>query len=297
MKQIEARKLILHALYHDNWLVRQLVLKGGNALSMIYNVGNRTSLDLDFSISDDFADYKKASKRIETALVKTFKKQNIRVFDFSFKPKPKQTNYEWWGGYRAEFKLISEEVARKLNNDIKRLRVQSLPIDAGSQKRKFSIEISKFEYIENYKKLKYDGMNILVYSPLLLAIEKLRALFQQHPDYIYISNNAKRSRSKDLYDIWTICDYYTIKLSGHLDIVQEVFKAKQVSLELLNDLEAMRDLHRASWEDVELSVGMEIQDFDFYFIFKIFIFPMEKKFSMICQIALIPLNNLNKNYI
>ncbi len=161
--------------------------------------------------------------------------------------------------------MISEEVARKLNNDIKRLRVQSLPIDAGSQKRKFSIEISKFEYIENYKKLKYDGMNILVYSPLLLAIEKLRALFQQHPDYIYISNNAKRSRSKDLYDIWTICDYYTIKLSGHLDIVQEVFKAKQVSLELLNDLEAMRDLHRASWEDVELSVGMEIQDFDFYF--------------------------------
>ena len=55
MTQIEARKLILKALYQDDWLYSQLVLKGGNALAMIYRVGTRTTLDLDFSIRDDFS--------------------------------------------------------------------------------------------------------------------------------------------------------------------------------------------------------------------------------------------------
>ena len=162
MTQIETRRLILHALYSDDWLYSQLVLKGGNALSMIYRVGMRTSLDLDFSIRDDFNDTEEVSNRIERALIKTFSENRIHVFDFSFSAKPKKAKNYWWGGYCAEFKLISEDLAKKLNYEIDHLRRQSLQVDPGSQKRKYTIEISKFEYINGYKIEEYDGIKILV---------------------------------------------------------------------------------------------------------------------------------------
>jgi predicted nucleotidyltransferase component of viral defense system len=263
----EARKLILFALYRDDWLYNQLVLKGGNALSMIYKVGMRTSLDLDFSISGDFTDIKEISDRIEKALKRTFSEQKLVVFDFSFNPKPKDTKTDWWGGYQAEFKLISEDNAEKLDYNIDQLRRQSFPVDAGSQRRKYTIEISKYEYIDGSQIKKYEGVDILVYSPLLLAVEKLRALLQQHPGYRQISTDAKRSRAGDLYDIWAICDYFVIDLAAHLEVVQAVFNAKKVSMELLGDFEALRSLHLASWSDVELSVSEEIESFDFYFEF------------------------------
>lgn len=265
MTHIENRKLILHALYSDNWLYNQLILKGGNALSMIYKIGKRTSLDLDFSIQNDFTDIKEVSKRIEKVLFKTFSKHRIYLFDFSFYPKPKKTTNYWWGGYCAEFKLISKDLAEKLEYKIDYLRRQSFQVDPGSQKIKYSIEISKFEYIDGFNTKEFEGMRILVYSPLLLAAEKLRALLQQHSSYSQITANVKRSRSRDLYDIWVICEYFAINLGAHLEVVQAVFNAKRVDMKLLNDLDSVKDLHYASWSDVELSVAEEIEDFNFYF--------------------------------
>ena len=267
MTYIENRKLILHALYNDDWLYNQLVLKGGNALSMIYQIGKRTSLDLDFSIQNDFTNIKKVSNRIEKALIKTFSKNGIHVFDFSFNPKPKKVTNYWWGGYCAEFKLIAKNLAEKLEYKIDSLRRQSFQVDPGSQKRKYSIEISKFEYIDGFNTKEFEGMRILVYSPLLLAVEKLRALLQQHPNYSQISVNIKRSRSRDLYDIWTICEHFVINLGAHLEVVQAVFNAKRVDMNLLNDLDSVKALHYASWPDVELSIAEDIEDFDFYFDF------------------------------
>lgn len=267
MTQIEARKLILYAIYTDKWLYNKLVLKGGNALTMIYKVGMRTSLDLDFSISNDFTDTNEVSERIKSALTNTFSDVNIHVFDYNFLVKPKKTTEYWWGGYRAEFKLISNELTNKLNYNIDRIRRQAILVDTGSQKRIYSIEISKYEYIEDSLIEEYDGMKILVYSPLLLAVEKLRALLQQHPDYTLISENVKRSRSRDLYDIWSICEYFSLNLGAHLETVKAVFDAKKVNMTLLNELEFVKDLHYSSWSDVELSVLGEIEDFDFYFNF------------------------------
>ena len=265
MTQIEARKLILKALYQDDWLYNQLVLKAGNALAMIYGIGSRTTLDLDFSIQGAFSDLKKVENRIKDSLLRTFKEQKIVVFDFSFTAKPKVSKENWWGGYRAEFKLISENLAKELEYNIEHLRRQSFPIDPGSQKRKYTIEISKFEYIEGYQIAKYEGMDILVYSPLLLAVEKLRALLQQHPGYTQISAGTKRSRARDLYDIWIICDYFAIDLSAHLEVVRAVFDAKKVNMDLLWELESVKALHEGSWADVELSVSGEIENFEFYF--------------------------------
>lgn len=142
-----------------------------------------------------------------------------------------------------------------------------ITIDPGSQRRKYTIEISKFEYVADKVVKKVEGVDICVYSPLLLAVEKLRALLQQHPDYPHIPRNLKRSRAGDLYDIWAISDYFSIKLDMHLPIVEAVFNAKKVDLGLLDKLSDVKALHMASWSDVELSVSHDLEDFDFYFDF------------------------------
>lgn len=53
---VTVRRLIITALFADEKLTEQLVLKGGNALSLVYELSSRTSLDLDFSIAKDFDD-------------------------------------------------------------------------------------------------------------------------------------------------------------------------------------------------------------------------------------------------
>lgn len=267
MTQEIARKIILKALYTDCWLYNQLVLKGGNALSIVYNVGNRSSLDLDFSIENDFENIDQVSNRMYSALFSAFKEVETHVFDFKLEQKPKISNTPWWGGYRAEFKLISEARAEDLQYRIQDMRRQSLTVDPGSQRRKYTIEISKFEYISDKVIENVDGVDIYVYSPLLLAVEKLRALLQQHPDYPQIPNNLKRSRARDLYDIWAISDYFSIKLDMYLPTVKAVFDAKKVELILLSKLSEVKDLHMTSWSDVELSVSINLENFDFYFDF------------------------------
>jgi hypothetical protein len=43
----DIRKLTITALFSDDVLFEQLVLKGGNAMSLIYHISPRVSLDLD----------------------------------------------------------------------------------------------------------------------------------------------------------------------------------------------------------------------------------------------------------
>lgn len=267
MTQENIRKIILKALVSDDWFFKQLVLKGGNALSLVYKVGNRSSLDLDFSIESDFNDLNPVKQKIKDILYTAFENYDIRLFDYHFEKKPQITSDPWWGGYRVEFKLITEDLADKLNFNIFDMRRQSLVIDPGSQKRKYSIEISKFEFVSEKTKAKIDDVYIFVYTPLLLAVEKLRALLQQHPEYPQISQKAKRSRARDFYDIWVICDYFSIKLDMYLPVVESVFEAKKVDMNLLKKMHDIKDLHQASWADVEVSVSVDLEDFDYYYEF------------------------------
>ena len=46
----EIRRHTIVALFSDDALLEGLVLKGGNAISLIYGFGNRASLDLDWLI-------------------------------------------------------------------------------------------------------------------------------------------------------------------------------------------------------------------------------------------------------
>lgn len=52
----EVRKLIITALFSDDVLFEQIVLKGGNAISLVYGISGRVSLDLDFSLEEDWDD-------------------------------------------------------------------------------------------------------------------------------------------------------------------------------------------------------------------------------------------------
>ena len=68
----EVRRVTITALFSDDKLIDQIVLKGGNALSLVYGLSQRTSLDLDFSIEKDFADLTDTRRRIFHALKERF---------------------------------------------------------------------------------------------------------------------------------------------------------------------------------------------------------------------------------
>ena len=90
MNFTDIRRRIIVALVSDDTLFDQLVLKGGNAISLIYGFGNRASLDLDFSIENDFKDLEDSKRRIFTALEEKFGEIGFTVFDKKFSPRPQR---------------------------------------------------------------------------------------------------------------------------------------------------------------------------------------------------------------
>ena len=50
------KKLAVTAMFSDDDLMDQLVLKGGNAMALIHKLTSRESVDIDFSMSHDFQD-------------------------------------------------------------------------------------------------------------------------------------------------------------------------------------------------------------------------------------------------
>jgi predicted nucleotidyltransferase component of viral defense system len=80
------RRTTIIALFADDELSERLTLKGGNALSLIHGITSRTSLDLDFSIEEDFPDFKDAKARIFRTLKDRFDSQGYIVFDEKLTP-------------------------------------------------------------------------------------------------------------------------------------------------------------------------------------------------------------------
>ncbi len=196
----EIRKKSIIALFSDDCLFEQIVLKGGNAMSLVYGLGNRASLDLDFSIDGDFSDVSDARKRIFDALRETFSKAGYRVFDEKFEPKPMITssdNGARWGGYIVEFKLIGNKLYESLGGQLEVIRRQAL-VTGTLQKRIFRIELSKFEFCREKTEIDLDDYTVRVYTPEMLAVEKLRALCQQLPSYPERAH--KTARARDFYD-------------------------------------------------------------------------------------------------
>ena len=52
----DIKRCTLQAMMKDELLMQGLVLKGGNALQLAYDITNRGSIDIDFSMEKEFKD-------------------------------------------------------------------------------------------------------------------------------------------------------------------------------------------------------------------------------------------------
>ena len=70
-------------MFSDDELLEQLALKGGIAMALVHQKSARASVDLDFSLRQDFGgDTAKVESRISSALSDTFRSNGFEVFDF-----------------------------------------------------------------------------------------------------------------------------------------------------------------------------------------------------------------------
>jgi len=60
----QIKKLAVIAMFSDDELMEQLVLKGGNALDLVHRLSTRGSLDVDFSMQSDFVERSDAFRRL-----------------------------------------------------------------------------------------------------------------------------------------------------------------------------------------------------------------------------------------
>lgn len=263
----EIRECCIVALASDSYLLDQLVLKGGNALALIHKIGNRASVDLDYSIEEDVDDPEVLKARLKAALEAEFSKRKLVVVGVRFQSRPRSgSEHVRFGGYRFEFMLAPKEAFDSTPDDIQALGRAAI-LTGPNQQRKFRIEISRYEYC-GWKQLEsVAGKDVYVYSPDMIVAEKLRALCQQMPDYRYRSNKTPRPR--DLYDIYACILHAGVNVNTpeFAELLNHVFRAKSVPLQLLDQLENHRDFHFAGWDSVQVAVAEDLDEFDFYFDF------------------------------
>jgi hypothetical protein len=144
---------------------------------------------------------------------------------------------------------------------------QSLVIGPLNQ-RKFSIDLSKFEFTQGKLTRELDSFDIKVYAPEMIAIEKLRAICQQMPEYRL--NRTPSARARDFFDIHLIATVTLMNFGSQesKDLLRNIFAAKDVPIEYLQLIAAQREFHRPDWDSVRNSIAQDsLKDFDFYFDF------------------------------
>ncbi|TDK59547.1 nucleotidyl transferase AbiEii/AbiGii toxin family protein [Sapientia aquatica] len=275
----------IQAMFSDDELLEQLVLKGGNAMALIHQISARASVDLDFSLKQDFNEEIDIVKiRIQKSLVETFRANSLELFDFKMVEKPKAISKDmkdFWGGYAVEFKLIAAEIYTQHATDPEALRRLAINLGQGTR---FLIDISRFEYIEDKEYRDFDGMVIYVYSPLMIVCEKLRAICQQMPEYGPIIKRARpgSARPKDFVDIFVLVKALELDLIG--EVMQKnltaMFEIKKVPLTLLGYVPNYYEFHLAGFPAVQATISpdFDLKDFDVYFKFVLSIIEKLKPF-------------------
>lgn len=275
LNQLEhIKRLAIIAMFSDDELMETLVLKGGNALDIIYGISPRASLDLDFSIPTEFRpnEIPLIKSKMERELTRIFDEHGYTVFDVKFEERPKKYDPRlapFWGGYRLEFKIIKKAKYEQMSDDPQTLRVNAIDIGSGSQKT-HRIEISKWEYCDTKRKEEIDHYTIYVYSPEMIIIEKIRAICQQMPEYSeFIGKSHSTARARDFFDIYTAIEHFKINItaSKNIQLLKNIFIAKQVSLELIGKIKDYREYHRPDFVAVESTIkpDVKLNGFDFYF--------------------------------
>ena len=262
------KKLTLRALMSDETLMHSLVLKGGNALHLVYEITNRGSIDIDFSVEREFTaqEFRDMPIYLDYILNRTFREENLHVFDVNFIEKPKAGSIPEWKGYLLEFKIISKDRLKELNEDIDSIRRNAIKVH--NQSTKYVVDISAYEYVKSSTIKEIEGMILRVYTLEMILFEKVRALCQTMPEYKFIVNSAKpKHRARDIYDIYIIHKNSILTLDPVE--LKEIFKAKQVPLEFINNLENLREYNRENWETVRSSIPEtdreNLKEYDYYF--------------------------------
>jgi nucleotidyltransferase AbiEii toxin of type IV toxin-antitoxin system len=265
----DVRRIAITALFSDDILFDKLVLKGGNALNLVLGLSDRTSLDLDFSIENDFDDVDDVRARISAALERRFQATGYVVFDFKFERKPnepREGTSPRWGGYIISFKLMDQAKYESLAGNIDAIRRDSLVVGPNHQ-RVFTIDLSKCEYVQGKRRVELDDYAVYVYSSEMIAVEKLRAICQQMPEYTL--NRYPRPRARDFFDIHLIASKTDVDLTSkeNLEVTRQIFAAKEVPLQLLKKIGEFREFHRPDWESVRTATRAPLKEYDFYFDF------------------------------
>jgi len=277
-ERIEAiKRLALIAMVSDDELMQRLVLKGGNALDLIHQIGTRASVDLDFSMEGEFSpeEVEGLEGKIEGLLRKTFRERGYQVFAVRFLVKPPEERTSnpdlfFWGGYGIEFKVLDADEADALaGNPTKMVQASYQVGDRGSPT--FKIDISKHEFVGGRERHDIDGYTVYVYSTAMIVAEKLRAICQQMDAYRESIGSGARTegRARDFFDIHEICTRHGVSLAtedSHV-LIRAVFEAKKVPLKLLGRIEADRERHRAGFVAIRDTVRptTELREFDDYF--------------------------------
>lgn len=270
----EIKKLVIIAMFFDNDLMDRLVLKGGNAMDIVYAISSRASVDIDLSIENEFRseEMELIKSKMMKALRDTFGSVGYAVFDINFNEQPKRLRKDemlFWGGYHLDFKIIEMEKYKERMNDIRSLRKRASFVGP-NRKQTFRVDISKFEYCGNKQERDFEGYTIYVYTPEMLVIEKLRAICQQMPEYREsVKSHPARARARDFFDIYVILENFNIELSSeeNKELFRRIFDTKRVPLGFIDRIGDFKEYHRPDFSAVRDTVkpGVELEDFDYYF--------------------------------
>lgn len=267
---VKIKTLTLRALVSNEKLMYGLVLKGGNALQLVYDMTDRASLDIDFSIEGDFTpeEYEFLKANFYSILNSEFEREGLLAFDIEFIEKPKQNAVKEWKGYQLLFKIIDID---KFNPDnMGETRKYAYKI-YDNQSTKFIVEISSYEYTGSKRKVDFGGATLYVYTPEMIIFEKIRALCQSMPEYQTVVASAKvKGRARDFYDIWNLCRRFDIDFTSqeNKEMLLNIFNAKRVPIEFLDLLRTHKDLQFQNWESVAATIPIDDnKGFDYFFDF------------------------------
>lgn len=282
MNPDQIRTTTLKALFSNDKLEGVLTLKGGTAMKL-HGLTERESQDLDFSIRESIRFSKeKEGPVFEKCIQDEFNKYGYKVLNFLFKDKPatrKDGLPPYWGGYEITFSIMPNERFEQLSPK----QLQNATMYAESiegNKKRIQIDLSFDEYTAGRVSKKIDGIDVYLYSPLMIIYEKIRASCQQLPSYELAS--SKKTRARDLYDIYRILtDIQHVNLyddvlnpSNH-SIIRIMFDLKGVNLKLIPEIQSYKEELRRDYEDHVLPLiprDKNPPEFDFLFSYAMELF-------------------------
>ena len=154
----------------------------------------------------------------------------------------------------GEFKVIETSLWDDRGLDQARRRAWGTSPGGGALRR-FRVELSRNDVCDGAGEEPVgDGFTVRVYTPAMIAAEKLRSLCQQMKEYEH--SEKRKARARDFYDIHAIVTEADVGLASatNLQLLRDVFAAKDVPLRLLGLIEDELRFHEGEWDDVRNSM-------------------------------------------